>query len=392
MPITSFLKTDQFENVSGIYKIKFLPVRKIAAIPKGSGGNVATAISLVGAAAWFDGEFIPTSIDFGDKAGSSAAGKFRNMAIKGIYPKISPSRSENFRLMQEERYFIVLAYELSGYVRIIGTIDAPAEFDFDEINSNVKTGNNYYSIEFNCVDSKPALFYQAAAEPFFIPWSCDANSVLSMGQKRMLLPFRELLSMPTTSTSYAGEDARANLTGFEIDFFTLPCKNFSGITDTQAAVSGITKSYNRFTNTKGGTVYDGSDGSIPNVALDHLQMVWDGTRNCLMFAINITSYSAANIDWSGAMAAAAASSHSGYTDWRLPNMRQLHMLCFNNTSAIALNFAPFSQTSNRKYWSDETVNSSISSAYALDQAHVSGATIKTTTSNYRYVMLRKYVY
>lgn len=164
MILSNFKKSDGHDNMPGFYKIQFIPARKVLLIPEHNQLNVEVDIELKPGSSWYEGEFIVTSSNFGDKDQSNQAGTFRPMELQGYYPGATPARTWNFHKIRKERYFIVLFYENNGYVRILGSLENPAEFFYEEANGILGApGGTGYNISFKAVSDLPALYYQAEA-------------------------------------------------------------------------------------------------------------------------------------------------------------------------------------------------------------------------------------
>lgn len=162
MNLSNFNRSDGMDNMPGFYKVMFVPARKVVNIPDAVDLVVADDIELKAGANWYQGEFIVTTSNFGDRDQANAAGTFRPMLLQGYYPGSTPARTWNFHQMRKERYFIVLFYENNGYVRILGSLENPAEFSFEEANGILGApGGTGYNISFNASSELPALYYQA---------------------------------------------------------------------------------------------------------------------------------------------------------------------------------------------------------------------------------------
>lgn len=393
--INNFYRIDGLDNQPAFYKIRLVSARKVLGIPDHISGIVEDDIELEAGAAWTEGEFVITSANYGDEAGANAAGTFRTIQLSGYFPGTTPGRTWNFHSMRKERYFVVLVYELNGYVRIVGSPQHPAEFSFSEAAGIVGApGGTGYNLSFRAVSDKPALYYQASADPVYLPWTlidCTMNEVLSQAQRLLLLPRREWNNTDPALVSIHAEDAIARQTGNEQDFFTLPCKNFVGMTDADAAAAGITRSTARFTNSKGGMVFDGSDGSIANYVLDHSQRVWDGSRNCLAFYIDIPAYCPTADRLPNCLTACAAMTNLGFNDWFIPNLQQSLAIGYNGSASNAppLSYAPFNITETF-LWTSQVAGGA-NRAFALVQN--GGAAVTVYSSNSRkYIACRKHGY
>jgi hypothetical protein len=162
MTILNFKRADGLDNLPGFYKIQYVPSRFVASFPEAVNGNVGGEIELAEGAEWKEGELIVNTASFGDRSESNIAGTFRPIELGGVFPGSTPARTWNFHNMRLERYFIVLVFELNGYVRIVGNLECPAEFEFSEAAGLVGApGGTGYNLAFRTVSETPALYYQA---------------------------------------------------------------------------------------------------------------------------------------------------------------------------------------------------------------------------------------
>ena len=141
------------------------------------------------------------------------------------------------------------------------------------------------------------------------------------------------------TTSYATGDDGNTQYGRLTDFFTLDTLNFPP--SFFPNFSG-TRSTKRFTNDKGGTVADGSDGSTASYMIDH---AWGRGIYIVPQAADI---------WANAISAAdsftlAIAGGGTYTNWRLPNCYEIletinfQTIIANSTIGhlnVGMNYAP----------------------------------------------------
>ena len=74
------------------------------------------------------------------------------------------------------------------------------------------------------------------------------------------------------------------------------------------------------------------------------------------------------MNWQAALAAANASSHGGFTDWRLPSAVELHSLVETSCHAPAINSRVFPSSGTGAYWTSTTFAPSASSARVVNFA------------------------
>jgi hypothetical protein len=211
MTILNFKRADGLDNLPGFYKIQYVPARLVVSIPASVNGNVEDVIVLADGAEWKEGEFIVTTANFGDRPESNIAGTFRPIELSGVFPGSTPARTFNFYNMTVERYFIVLVFEMNGYVRIVGDKECPAEFAYSEAAGLVGApGGTGYNLAFRTVSETPALYYQAEVV------SVEDDPVYPVP---VLPGGTSIRFVPTTQTSTYLEDARltADLDGVQIE-------------------------------------------------------------------------------------------------------------------------------------------------------------------------------
>jgi YVTN family beta-propeller protein len=98
------------------------------------------------------------------------------------------------------------------------------------------------------------------------------------------------------------------------------------------------------------------------------------------------SGTAAALTWAGALNAAAGSTFAGYTDWRLPNAKELESLVQTGCFAPTIDKTSFPSTAPQPFWSSTTYAADPTQAWSVDFA--SGSTegsAKGGTANVRLV-------
>ena len=123
----------------------------------------------------------------------------------------------------------------------------------------------------------------------------ELNDGLTQGQRQLIQRVASIKTGQTTSFATGDDGDRED--GRGVDFFTLDCNNIFGNT-------------NRFTDINGLQVY-GDDYMI-----DHL-----GDEGLGWFLLN-----RGNVNWATAIANAATDTSAGFSDWFIPNVRQLFSL------------------------------------------------------------------
>ena len=167
---------------------------------------------------------------------------------------------------------------------------------------------------------------------------------------------------PTRSgqvTSYrTGDDGDLEL-GIGASFSTLSDNNIWGNT-------------NRFTDETGAQTYTN------NFVLDHSTgLMWYRIPNALD-------------TWNNAIDGCLAYTGGTFTDWFLANINQHMTIMSWSTSAIGLNYAPFSISASESYWTSTTSpSSSVNAIRIVNNTAIPGANGKTSTNKYLYC--RKFI-
>jgi hypothetical protein len=227
--------------------------------------------------------------------------------------------------------------------------------------------------------------------------ACEIQDAIPIAKRRSIYPTFKQLHFDLSLPSINSLDYKNNLTGNEQPFFTLPCENFVGLSDADAALAGITKSNLKFTNNLGGSVFDGSDGSIANYCLIHGINVPDNTRNCL--ATFLTPTIVLNISWTDALTDVTTRTYGGFTDWRLPDLVEMFYLVYADSNSIRLfNYAPLNRFGvgafDRAWWTRERTGTTSLNNVWTGQDAVGGIINVTsaTTSTRIYFPVRKHTY
>ena len=120
----------------------------------------------------------------------------------------------------------------------------------------------------------------------------------------------------------------------------------------------------RFAKLADGTVYD----SLTN-------LIWQKTPN------------ADTLTWEQALAYADTLTHAGYSDWRLPNIKELQSIQDNTAINPALNTNYFNVFGRKKFWSATTLSNRTTSAWYFD-TQFGITTYQTKTSRLNTWVLR----
>lgn len=163
--MNSFTNTDGLDNLPGIKSLQFIPVQDVTLIPEDLNSVVYDEITVRIGKGWFEGEFTPGKLQFGDESNISNHGAFHEINVSGFHAFTSSAKLNNFRLMQQHK-FIVLVEDYSDNIRIVGKLESPCDFTFKE--SSGSYGNQQvrgYEISFKTANELPALYYENESEP-----------------------------------------------------------------------------------------------------------------------------------------------------------------------------------------------------------------------------------
>ena len=98
-----------------------------------------------------------------------------------------------------------------------------------------------------------------------------------------------------------------------------------------------------------------------------------------------TEGTAAIFTWADALIRARDSTHAGYTDWRLPNVKELSSIVEERCYDPAINLAVFPNTPSSYFWSASPYG--YSSGYAWYVSFGDGGAYGSNRSNYYHVRL-----
>ena len=130
---------------------------------------------------------------------------------------------------------------------------------------------------------------------------------------------------------------------------------------------------NIFNNTSRFTDENGGFAFVNNFVLDHLTgLMWHRIPNAVD-------------TWNNAIDGCLAYTGGGFTDWFLPNINQQMTIISWESTAIGLNYAPFSISLAEFYWTSTTLPSGTTNAIRINNiSSLPVAQIKTNTSKYLY--------
>jgi len=153
---TSF--QDIMENMPGNASFQFCPAIGIDSYPNPDNCEISTEITFKTGYSWYDGVSISKQLDFDEKEKNQKPGKIYSKIIKGFYPKQSKEILSLFNEMKNQK-FIVKIMDNNGYYRIVGSLEAPLNFNFSAKTGSLNSGTNGFNFSFNVDAPEPSPFY-----------------------------------------------------------------------------------------------------------------------------------------------------------------------------------------------------------------------------------------
>lgn len=361
-----------FESMGGCIRFTFKDVAGVTSIPAAVEQNVADNIVITGD--WFEGYATLERLRFTEKEDTTEDGILYKTSLKGFVPGDRPDNAELFRKLKYAR-LIVVGKDNNGKQRIIGELGNGAKFTYQYDSEGKIAGLPGYEYEFTWESSRPAYHYQGVVPPpgtvvnciLEIPtYDCSTlNNELTMGQRAAIL--RVPLGKTGQTTSYAAGDDGDLEKGKGTTFLTLGCNNPFGNT-------------NRFTNSLGGQVTDGTDGSIADYRIDHLT------------GLGWYTVIQGPVTWNDALNACNGSNAAGFGDWRLPNKLEI-LTPFEEAGISAMNNSLLIDILPNIYWASTTKGGSTANAYYLNaSSHANYGELNKTNkaNNAHYLMCRNH--
>lgn len=164
----SFLLTDGFRNFPGLSYFNFVELQGISAIAGDTNSIIDTNITLASGYEWKRGEIVHTTGVQQSALKRTAAGVKWEVEISGFYPKITPTLTNQFYLMQNYRW-VVVPKDQNQYKRLIGSKYQGAEFFCSESSSQVG-GQEIagYQLGFRWEAKRSPLFYLPEEEDAYL--------------------------------------------------------------------------------------------------------------------------------------------------------------------------------------------------------------------------------
>lgn len=215
----SFLLNDGFRNIPGISYFNFVEFQGASVIPSAASSIIDTNITLKSGYSWKRGDILTRTGEMSVTKRITASGPIYDTEVKGFYPKITPTLTNQFYEMQDYR-FLLVPKDQNYYKRLVGSINQGAQFFVEE--STRRLGDvtyNGYDLRFSWSSSRSPLFYLPEEEDaYLIP---DAVDFVPTGTFSTFYYYNT--SDPSIAASPAANNKRkfSVLTGKSIDDFAI---------------------------------------------------------------------------------------------------------------------------------------------------------------------------
>jgi hypothetical protein len=134
-------------NLGSLSKIEFIPIEDVIEIPAVKNLILTTDLILQPGARWYMMQCTFETMGMGYDSEKTIHGDKYNPKISAFIPKLTPDIEATLQEMQGH-LFLVRATDNNGYVRIIGTIDAPLQFSNDGSAGKIIADKNGTNISF----------------------------------------------------------------------------------------------------------------------------------------------------------------------------------------------------------------------------------------------------
>lgn len=144
--IASFPKKPAY-NLGGYQDFKFMVLSQIESFPMIFNGKALTSVVLKPNQYLFEGYGTYESLVFSEKSEENVQGIFFEQLFAGFMPGDS---QDHISLMEEmqRNYFILIAKDANGLMRLIGSPANPLSFKADFDSSGSRSGSRGYNFEF----------------------------------------------------------------------------------------------------------------------------------------------------------------------------------------------------------------------------------------------------
>lgn len=155
--ITNFAPTTS-HNLGGYRAFKFVLLSQIATFPMIFGGKTVAGITLKPNQVPYIGYATYETLLFSETAEENKQGIFYTQKLSGYLPGDSEAQVNLMEEMQRN-YFIVIATDANGFMRLIGSPANPLSFKADFDSSATRSGARGYSFEFSALSPFRAPHY-----------------------------------------------------------------------------------------------------------------------------------------------------------------------------------------------------------------------------------------
>lgn len=155
--ITDFVKLTGV-NLSGLVKVEFVPIDQVDVLPAAWEQEIATAVTLIGAAQWLKAYYTQGTGGYSCPDAKDPAGDKYKIIVEGFLPKELLDNTRLFHKMSEDG-FLVIAYDSNGNRRLCGTKEKPMRFTWSETTLSQLGGRTGYQWQFYREMIEPAPFY-----------------------------------------------------------------------------------------------------------------------------------------------------------------------------------------------------------------------------------------
>lgn len=159
------------DNLGGNKSFMFCPVGDIVSIPDPISNIVMTAATMATGKTFLNGYAAPKTLLFEENDQKNSAGTYFIQKISGFYPKITSTILALFKEMQNDK-FILIVKDNNGYIRLVGSLEQPAQFRYKSSTASNIPSRNGISFGFEAQSIYPALFYNPTiinTNPIFNP-------------------------------------------------------------------------------------------------------------------------------------------------------------------------------------------------------------------------------
>lgn len=171
------LVANKEDNIEGLYSFLVIPAIDVQEIPDAVAGLISDAITLDYGKIWYSVEVTPEA---NNMAFSDASKDGHITTVRGFIAGDSPALVTALKEYADYEYFILIAGDLNGNKRLIGTLDNPAVFTY----SYDTNGRRGYEINFRAQTIDPPPFIEfTGTDPGEEPGSCPIIYLIDGGDE-----------------------------------------------------------------------------------------------------------------------------------------------------------------------------------------------------------------